>query len=322
MRWLCFPYAARSGVSYNHTRFSNTAAFEVRHLIRAAKAFLCERPKHTQASLNAAAEWCEQFIQTVTTQVGSEREDDCKAAIYTPADHDELQVAQTMMELGDKGKSDGELGVNEMKSHLSSYAAFEHFVDWFTRPRQGSTCRGRYSKLSMLDVDDSGSIGEEELLSAIKEYLAEMSTENVVIVKRVLDMTTKHNNDKLKKKQLRHQAKVAAARAEVKSGVESRLLEVEKRARQQDGVLPCLTSPLGLFVPRISEGSFQRTHTQRLHQHCRLCVHIVTLHSLFKSLCTTHLPGAAVKKAIGTPVKCRCQQAIWFVASQVGRSMK
>merc|ERR1712166_482811 len=88
-----------------------------------------------------------------------------------------------------------------------------------------------------------------------------------------LELTNKNHLDRAKKRLSDRKQKVKEAKAVNKKRIEDEVFGIHKRARQIDGNLPNLRSPLGLFVPRINQGSYNNTHLEAMSSLDTICTH-------------------------------------------------
>lgn len=279
MRWLSFPQMHQGHFRCLWPKFSIPGSgLGLPQLADAAAQFLRDHknvPESvTTGVLLGAEDWSrterERERKRVDGAAAAELQR-TKSTLFTPDDVE--RVRDAIMTLGDRGKIDGELGINEMKAHLASYPPFNHFVDWFTKERINMTHHGRYSKFSLIDTDDSGLICGDELYSAVGEYLNEMAISEPRWVHRSLELTEKHFKDRARRRYLRRAANVKRAKAEHTQQLQAERFASQKRARQTDGALPDLRCKLGLFVPRISHSSLQDTHGAVLSSLLRILDH-------------------------------------------------
>jgi len=266
MRWLSFPQMHQGRFRCLWPKFSIPGSgVGLPQLADAAAQFLCEHKNAPDSVstrvLRGAEDWSRTEQERERKRVDGAAEAELqrsKSTLFTPDDIE--RVRDAIMTLGDRGKIDGELGINEMKVHLASYPPFSHFVDWFTKERIDVTHHGRYSKFSLIDIDDSGLISADELYSAVGEYLNEMAISEPRRVEGSLDLTDKHFKDRARRRYSRRTDTVKHAKAEHTQQLQAQRFASQKLARQTDGALPDLRCKLGLFVPRISHSSLQDTH--------------------------------------------------------------
>ena len=272
MTWLCFPFRDGTVLKRRISRvIKPKSKLRLSHLVAAAALFEREEPALLDGAMHGASRWIQLEYSRVSNNAAEQSDQQMQSPKFTKRDVE--RMTDSMMYLGDRGKSDGELGINEMETHLSSYPPFCHFVDWFTRSRQDSTHNGRYSKFSIIDCDGSGQIDTAELELSVEEYLTEIAITEPRMLGSNLELTNKNHLDRAKKRLSDRKQKVKEAKAVNKKRIEDEVFGIHKRERQIDGNLPNLRSPLGLFVPRITQGSYKNTHAEAMRSLDTICTH-------------------------------------------------